>query len=62
MKKWIYALGTAGLLIACATSPTGRHQLILFNDSEVAQLGLTSFEQMKKEEKISTDKKMTRYV
>ena len=62
MKKWMYSLLCAGLLLACTTSPTGRRQLILYGDGEVAQLGLSSFEQMKKEEKISTDKKMTRYV
>ena len=62
MKKWMYSLLCAGLLLACTTSPTGRRQLILYGDGEVAQLGLSSFEQMKKEEKISTDKKLTRYV
>lgn len=62
MKKWLFG-GVAALLVAaCATSPTGRKQLILFGDGEVAQMGLSSFEQLKKEEKISTDKKLTRYV
>ena len=62
MKKWFLAGATAALLVACATSPTGRQQLILFGDGEVAQLGLASFEQMKKEEKISSNKTLTRYV
>ena len=62
MKKWFLAGFSAALLVACATSPTGRNQLILFNDNEVAQLGLTSFEQMKKEQKISGNKKLIRYV
>ncbi len=62
MKKW-WIGGVAVLLVAaCATSPTGRKQLILFGDGEVAQLGLTSFEELKKQEKISSDKKLTRYV
>ncbi len=62
MKKWFFAGFSAALLVACATSPTGRNQLILFNDNEVAQLGLTSFEQIKKEQKISSNKKLIRYV
>ncbi|MFC3912431.1 M48 family metallopeptidase [Pseudaeromonas sharmana] len=61
-KRWISGALACVLLVACATSPTGRRQLILFSDGEVAQLGLTSFEQLKKEEKISTDKKKTRFV
>lgn len=62
MKKWLFGSVAALLVAACATSPTGRKQLILFGDGEVAQMGLSSFEQLKKEEKISTDKKLTRYV
>ena len=63
MKKlWLLGIALCVFLVACATSPTGRRQLILFGDSDVAQLGLTSFEQLKKQEKISTNKKETRYV
>lgn len=62
MKKWFLAGLSAALLVACATSPTGRKQLILFDDNEVAQLGLASFDQMKKEQKISSNKVLTRYV
>jgi predicted Zn-dependent protease len=41
---------------ACTTvSETGRRQLILLGAGEEAQLGLTSFEQMKKEMPISND-------
>ncbi|SON53258.1 M48 family metallopeptidase [Vibrio tapetis] len=49
-------------LTACSTSPTGRNQLIMFSDQDMAQLGAQSFEQMKKEQKISTNRKTNAYV
>jgi len=43
-------------LAACSTVPvTGRKQLSLVSGEQEMQLGLTSFDQMKKETKISTD-------
>jgi len=43
-------------LSGCSTVPvTGRSQLNLISSAEEMKLGLTSFEQMKKETKISTD-------
>jgi len=56
-------LSSTLLLSACVTSsPTGRHQVLLFNGTEMAQLGVQSFEEMKKTETISTDKKTNAYV
>jgi len=54
MLKWVaYSLWLA-LLAGCASvSETGRKQLILLSPAEETQLGLTSFEQMKKEVPIS---------
>ncbi|PMK03222.1 M48 family metallopeptidase [Vibrio sp. 10N.261.55.A7] len=49
-------------LSACSASPTGRNQLILFSDQEMSSLGSQSFEQMKKEQSISTDEKTNAYV
>ena len=43
-------------LIGCITNPeTGRRQLLLVPESEMTALGLSSFEQMKKETPISKD-------
>src|SRR5215831_8213662 len=43
-------------LVACSTVPvTGRKQLNLVSAGEETQLGMTSFDQLKKETKISTD-------
>jgi predicted Zn-dependent protease len=44
------------LLSGCVTNPeTGRRQLLLVSESEMTQLGLSSFNQMKKEVPISKD-------
>lgn len=43
------------LLIACTTSPTGRRQLLMVSDSDVNQMGLATFQQMKVTDKLSTD-------
>jgi len=38
------------LFVGCASSPTGRHQLILVSDSQMNQMGADSFAAMAKEE------------
>lgn len=56
-------LSSVLLLSACVTSsPTGRHQVLMFSGEEMAQLGEQSFEAMKKSEAISTDIKINTYV
>lgn len=49
-------------LYGCANSPTGRQQILLFSGTQMSQLGAQSFEEMKKQEKINTDKKTNAYV
>lgn len=52
---WIMGLLCAGLS-ACTTAPvTGRRQLSLVSSEQEMQLGLTSFEELKKETPISKD-------
>lgn len=42
----------AGLLLAgCATSPTGRSQLMVVSDAQISQMGLASFNQMRQQGK-----------
>lgn len=63
MLKKILMLGTCTLLIAaCAQSPTGRRQIMLFSDAELGKMGAQSFEQLKAETPISKDQKTNRYV
>ncbi len=50
------------LLFACATSPTGRKQLILLPDSQMDQLGLASYAEMKKSQPIERDGTSNAYV
>jgi predicted Zn-dependent protease len=53
---------SALIIAACSSSPTGRSQLTLFSDAELNKMGASSFEEMKKEEKISQDKALNHYV
>jgi predicted Zn-dependent protease len=53
---------TVALAAACATSPTGRKQLILMPDDEMATLGAQSFAQIEKETPVTTNGTETHYV
>lgn len=48
--------------LACATSPTGRRQLTLFSERDMAQLGHQSFDHMKQDQKVSDDAAIKAYV
>jgi predicted Zn-dependent protease len=50
------------LLAGCATSPTGRHQLRLFPESDMAQMGAEAFAQLKAETPICKDAAVVTYV
>ena len=45
------ALFAAALLAACATSPTGRPQLMMVSDDTMSQMGLTAFNTMRQQGK-----------
>jgi predicted Zn-dependent protease len=46
----------------CATSPLGRSQMMLVGDAEMDQMGVEAFEQIKSEQKISSDASANAYV
>jgi predicted Zn-dependent protease len=48
MKWWIG--GVLAVLLACATSPTGRRQLVLLPESQMSAMGEEAFTQMKASE------------
>lgn len=66
MKHSIFKLSllsTSILLTACVTSsPTGRNQVLLFDGTEMAELGANSFAEIKAQETISKDAKVNSYV
>jgi len=52
--RWLAA--AAGLVVAaCVTSPLGRQRLLLFPDAEIAQIGVASFDKMKREMPLARD-------
>jgi predicted Zn-dependent protease len=62
VRPLVFAIPTLALLLACATSPTGRSQLRLFPDAEMAKMGAAAYDEMKQEMKISGDAVATTYV
>ncbi|PCH61438.1 MAG: peptidase [Gammaproteobacteria bacterium] len=49
-------------LAACATSPTGRRQLLLFPESQMAEMGVAAYQQTKKDTAISKNPQSNSYV
>lgn len=56
------AIAAQLLLSACSTSSSGRNQIMLYSDSELSKMGITSFEQMKQKIKISKDAATNEFV
>ncbi|PJG59531.1 M48 family metallopeptidase [Aeromonas cavernicola] len=52
----------SALLMSCAQSPTGRSQMLLYSPQQMSQLGADSFEQMKQQERVSTNTRLNAYV
>lgn len=57
MYKKIFPILVTCLLSACATSPTGRSQLVFMPDQQINQMGLQAFDDLKKQKPISTSSK-----
>lgn len=50
------------LVSACATSPTGRSQMLLVSEGQMAAMGEEAFNQLKQENTLSRDQALTRHV
>ncbi len=62
MKSWILPVCVTLILVACATSPTGRRQLRLVSDTEMSQMGVTAFQDLKQKTPITKDGRESAYV
>jgi len=62
MKYFLIVCSILLTLSACSTSSTGRNQVSLYSDTELNHMGVTSFENMKKEIPISSDKATNDFV
>ena len=60
MRVLILLLAAAAT--ACATSPLGRRQLILVDGNQMAQMGVASFDELKKKTPETKDAKISAYV
>lgn len=58
----VMVLVSAFFLAACAESPTGRRQIMLFNENQLNNMGSQTFDSMKEELTISTNRQTIRYV
>ncbi len=62
MRRSIILFSFTTLLLACATSPLGRKQLVFFPDEQLNEMGGAAYAQAKQETPPSTDAVANRYV
>jgi len=62
MKHRFLPLCALVILAACAVSPTGRHQLRLVSDTEMSQMGVTAFQQLKEKTPVTKDTRESAFV
>ncbi|BBL35439.1 beta-barrel assembly-enhancing protease [Nitrosomonas stercoris] len=62
IAKLLFICLSVSLLVACATSPTGRTQLIFMPDSEVNSMGLQAFDTMKRDNPVSRNAASNQFV
>ncbi|MBW2269616.1 MAG: M48 family metallopeptidase [Deltaproteobacteria bacterium] len=55
-----FLLAAAAACAGCVTSPTGRAQLHLFPQAEMAKMGVAAYDEMKSKQKVSTDATLQR--
>ena len=62
LKLLATLISTLVILLGCATSPTGRSQLVLMPESEMTQMGLQAFTNITQETPIEQGRTANRYV
>lgn len=61
-RKFLIPLTCLGLIAACATSPTGRHQLRLVSDDKMSEMGATAFQDLKNKTPATKNPQSSAYV
>jgi predicted Zn-dependent protease len=61
VHRWL-AIPLLVLVVACTSSPTGRRTLKVFDDAQMSQMGITAFDELKKEMPVSNDAAARAYV
>lgn len=66
MKRFLQVVVLSSVVVAivaaCASSPTGRRQLIMLSDSQLEQMGVAAFAEMKQKQKLDRAPSKQRYV
>ncbi|NVJ59962.1 MAG: M48 family metallopeptidase [Gammaproteobacteria bacterium] len=62
MRKMIVLSCFSVLMVACAVSPTGRKQVLLYSGNQMSQMGIAAYDNMKKEQPLLGSSKATKYV
>jgi predicted Zn-dependent protease len=62
MKHTTFLIAAALTLHACATSPLGRNQLILFPQAEMTQMGVAAFQEIQKQTPVAKASNVNSYV
>lgn len=60
--RWLLVAAIAAVVTACATSPLGRSQLQLFPASQMDQMGIAAYQDMKDKQPVSSDRRTNAYV
>jgi predicted Zn-dependent protease len=62
MRHFLLVLSVVALIGGCATSPLGRHQLMMVSADEMDQMGVTSFNDLKQKTPVTKNAKASAYV
>jgi len=62
VNYWISLIFSTVLLVSCSTTPSGRSQLILKSDAELARQGTQAFNELRKTAPLATDRATIDYV
>ncbi|WP_440996558.1 M48 family metallopeptidase [Arhodomonas sp. SL1] len=62
LRRLLVTVIVAAVVVACATSPTGRRQLQLFPPGQMQAMGAAAFAEMKEEQPVVRNREVTGYV